>query len=412
MHRLAATLPILAFGPLLASAESTPLRTVGPQVTASVTGQLDTGATLRRDRAFLVDPSGQGDFVTLPDAVASVPPGALLLLEPGVYGGETVIAKSLRIESLVPDAAQIGDLLTVEAIGPNQEVYLGGLRFKEGFLIENCVGEVNLTDCSAILDAEIALHPGVNFYYYPSCGIGTSRHRVVSSDAVTFVDCSLEGRHGYEGACDGYPGEHGLIVEDSRVAVYGGALMGGPGGDGFWCHGTYPGAGGDGLLARGPETRVYLQDVLLLGALGGDDTDSGVNDGCDGIPERLYDGATTAYGAVDRLTLDIDSLVEPNSLPSYTITAPPGATLYIMLAPRRAWREFTAAEGLFHLGTGTQLIPLGTMGASGSLTRPFPAPPTPWSLGFAGWELQAYAQVAGADRYSEPRTLQATSVGF
>ncbi|MEM8713031.1 MAG: hypothetical protein AAGG01_18930, partial [Planctomycetota bacterium] len=244
--------------------------TLLPQISgtssAQAGAQADRGPRVRRDTAYLVASGGVGDFTTLTEAVASVPAGALLVVLPGSYEGPTISAKGLRIKSRIPGAARITSTMTVEAIGARQEVYLGGLLFEEGFTVDGCAGEVNLTGCRAIDDDEWAIWPpGLNFYNFPDCGVGTSRHKIVNSDAVTLVECTLEGRDGYQGSCDGYPGEHGLVVENSRVAVYGGSLLGGRGGDGFWCHGTYAGSGGDGLSATGAGTRVYTSGVLRMG---------------------------------------------------------------------------------------------------------------------------------------------------
>ncbi|MFT5731896.1 MAG: hypothetical protein ACJAZN_002766 [Planctomycetota bacterium] len=72
--------------------------------------------------------------------------------------------------------------------------------------------------------------PNVGFTSYPNCGIGLSRHEIRSSQAVSFVDCMLWGRDGLQpGFCDGVPGEHALVVEDSRVTLYGSDLHGGDG---------------------------------------------------------------------------------------------------------------------------------------------------------------------------------------
>ncbi len=230
-----------------------------PQVTATQIGTLPPQAAhARPDRAYTVDPTGTGDFTSLSDAVAAVPSGGLLLLLPGSHTGATILRKSLRVEGFDPGTVQLLEPLIIKSIGPNQEVSLGGLVFEKGFIVEDCAGEVSLAGCVALNEDLIGLAPpGVPFYSWPSCGVGTSRHRILNSAAVTLVDCVLEGRRGADGGCDGRPGEHGLMVEESRVAIYSGALAGGGGGSGHDCHGTYAGAGGDALWAKGAGTRVF-----------------------------------------------------------------------------------------------------------------------------------------------------------
>ncbi|MEM8709551.1 MAG: hypothetical protein AAGG01_01250, partial [Planctomycetota bacterium] len=112
------------------------------------------------------------------------------------------------------------------------------------------------------------------------------------------------------------------------------------------------------------------------------------------------------------VALDINGLARPGAPVMYTLSAPAGSEIYLMLAPRRAWREFIPAEGLLHLSSQLQLVPLGVMDAGGTLTRPFLAATPGWALGYTSIELQAFARVNGQDRYSEPRTLQVTDVGY
>lgn len=406
-----AALVITFTGALAASA---PAAVAGPQGSSTQLGaQAPRSPQARSDSAYTVDPSGLGDFVSLSEAVALAPSGALLLLVPGDHTGATIRSKSLRVEGLGPGSVQVVDPLLIKQVGPKDEVSVGGLIFQEGFTVEDCAGEVSFTGCSAIDDGLNALYPpGLWGNDASDCGIGLSRHRIKTSAAVTLVDCWLVGRQGYQAGCDGKPGEHGLMVEDSRVAIYGGALIGADGGDGIWCHGTWTGAGGDALWASGPGTRVFHRGVVREGGQGGSDNSSGTYDGCDGILARLYQNAVAEEGpSVGAVTFTINPVVHPGDLATYTITAPPGADLFIMLAPTRAWREFVPSEGLLHLDSSLKAVSLGVMSTTGTLTRPFPSPSYAWSAGYGSVELQAYARVNGQDRYSEPRTLQATPVG-
>ncbi|MEM8712545.1 MAG: hypothetical protein AAGG01_16445 [Planctomycetota bacterium] len=404
------TLPALAAAISLAlSASSLSLA----QLTTNQAGNAAPSSShLRPDSAFTVDPSGSGDFASLQEAVNSVPSGALVLLVPGTFAGADIHGMSLRVESVVPGSSELTGPLTVTGVGLADEVSLGGLLFTEGFRVENCAGDVTLTGCLAINDGAPALYPpGLNGGFPGHCGSGTSRHRIINSEAVTLVGCSLAGRKGAEWGCDGTPGEHALMVEGSRVAIYGGTFDGGNGGNGYDCHGVWGGSGGDALWVDGAKSRVFHRSTVLNGGTGGLNISTGAVDGCNGDPVRTYAGATVDEDVIASLTFDIDALTRPDQIASYTLTAPPGAEIYLMLAPRRSWREFVTEQGLLHLDSSLQLVPLGVMGSSGTLTRPFPTPSPAWRSGFASVEVQAYARVAGEDRYSEPRTLQATYVG-
>ncbi|MEM1449737.1 MAG: hypothetical protein AAF957_07305 [Planctomycetota bacterium] len=401
-HRLAPALIALLTVPAL-----------GQTRVSQLPAQSPTPPTARPDRTLLVDASGLGDFDDLPAAVAAAQSGALLQVAPGSYSGATVTGKSLRIEATFAGTARLTSLLEIVGIPAQHEVTLGGLFFEEGFLVDGCVGEVSLASCTAINDGVVVPPPpGVHFSQYPDCGIGLSRHVIQGSAAVSLVDCSLAGRDGeFYPFCDGSPGEHGLIVDDSRVAVYGGTYVGGHGSDAVGCHGAFAGAGGDGILARFAGSRVHHCNVSGAGGTGGIDMESGFHNGCPGLLFRDFGTEGFFECAPDHVTLEIESLVMPGALPTYTITGPPGANIFLMAAPRRNWREFAASEGILHLGAGLMSVPLGQMPASGTLSRPFPAPRPAWRLAYASIELQVYARVAGQDRYSEPRTLQTVHPG-
>ena len=366
--------------------------------------QFDAPATRRSDVVFVVDAGGQGDFTSLADAVDAAPDGALLLVTPGQYAGATISSKSLRIHGEPARGAQITSPLVVESIGPAQEVHVSGLAFLSGFQFRDSAGELDLSACTALDDGTVA--PGdPNSQPFGNCGAGLSRQLIENCDAVTVLDCEFEGREGL-GSCDGSPGEHGLLVRSSRVTVYGGRLAGGRGGTGVCGHHSYPGAGGDGVVARGGDSLVYLCNVAAQGSPGGVDPNGVISDGCDGEGSRTFGGAVISTCASDSLSIELPPLVLVGTTPSYTISGPAGASVYLLIARKRAWREFPATAGLLHLGGAFQTVYLGLMPASGEITRPFPAPRPAWQGGYARLEIQAYALVGGADRYSEPRTLR------
>lgn len=397
--KLSTTLLAAALTALPAAAQFQ-VATAGTQTSSTPTG--------RPDQVLLVNPSAQGAYGDIQSAVDAAPEGALILVKPGFYVDVAIDGKSLRIESVDPGTVQLFGSLSIRSIGPRQEVRVEGFLMDEGFEILDCEGEVSLVRCTAINDGVLVPPPpGVHFGNYPDCGIGLSRHNVINSAAVTLVDCMLAGRDGIRyPVCDGSPGEHALVVEDSRVTLYGGELIGGDGSDAPGCHGAYAGAGGDGVLARGTKSRVIACNLSGHGGAGGLDLEFYYNNGCLGELTRAQGGAIVEECSSDYVTFHIDSLVDTATIPSYTITGPPGADIFLMAGSRRGWREFTASEGVLHIGGPLTVFPLGTLSTSGTLTRPFPAPSPAWIDGYASLELQVYALVGGEDRYSEPRSLQ------
>jgi hypothetical protein len=384
------------------------------QVTVTpIAGQSPAAARPMPGQVLVVDAAGQGDFTDLPEAVAAAPSRALLLVKPGMYQGTTISGQGLRVEGEVPGSVLVTSALLVTGISADQEVSLGGLVLEAGFEVSSCSGQVSMTGCTAPHNGGLVPPPpGLPFTSYPQCGIGQGRNRIVASAAVSLVECTFEGRNGMPIPCDGSPGEHALVVEHSRVAIYGGSFVGGDGADAYGCHGAYAGAGGNGIHARGAATRIRVCDASLVGGTGGRDFEMNVQNGCPGQPYSAIGNVIVEFCSPDHVTLDIEPLVQVGSLRSYTITGPPGASVFLMVAPTRGWREFSASEGVLHMGAGFATFSLGTLPASGMLSRPFPTPMPAWVRGYASVELQAYARIAGQDRYSEPRSLQAVFPGL
>ncbi|MEM8713208.1 MAG: hypothetical protein AAGG01_19865, partial [Planctomycetota bacterium] len=372
----------------------------------------DRGPELRPDVVFVVDAAGQGDFIELQAAIDAAPPGAMLLMRPGDYGLTpiTVTRKSLRIEGDGAGTVRIQEPIQIRGVSAAQEVSLGGLGFSEGFLVANCSGPVSFTSCTSLdNDLTAPVPAGTSFTQWVMCGSGEARHKIESSNAVSFVDCTLTGREGFRFFLDGTPGEHGLLVTDSTVALYGTTLRGGSGGPAGDGHIAYSGAGGDGLQASGTTTRVFSSRSTLFGGDPGEKLFGQVIFGCGGDAFRGLEGAALESSGPDSIGLHIDPLARSGETPSYTLTGPPGADIYLLVASGRSWREFDPSEGILHMNSGFQVIPLGTLPAGGVLSRPFPAPPAPWRGGFSSLELQGFARTSdGQDRYSEPRTLQVT----
>lgn len=373
------------------------------------------GSPARAEKVLVVDPAGGGQFTDLPAAIDAAREGALLLLKPGSYGAASITGKGLRLQAQTPGTVIFTGLLEVSSIGRRQEVHLDGLFFVEGFELRDCAGPIGLNACMAIDDGITGL-AGAHVEYWTDvirCGVGGSRHRIENCQSVALVDCYLEGRSQYTiPGCDGSPGEHGLSVIESRAAIYGGHFAGGNGSDGPGCHGGYGGAGGDGINARGATTRVIVAGATGHGGTGGIDLDFFFYNGCDGIEMRAQEAAEIEHSGLGHVTLDIDSLAVGGSLPSYTITGPAGADVFLMISPNRGWREFAALEGVLHMGPGTVTVPLGTLGTSGAMTRPFPAQLPRSRVQYLLSELQVYARVSGQDRYSEPRSVVSVRPGL
>lgn len=394
-----ATFALAAFPGLGQAQSSVPTTSkAGPEPPAAIEG-----------RVLVVDVSGVGDFVSLADAVAAAPERALILVKTGVYPDPVVSSgKGITIQADAGATVEIGGAFLVEDVGPQSELTLSGLTFGAGFTVQDCRGSVRIHDCDVPHVDELAYYTGPwqSYTDLGSCGFGDSRQRILRSRDVSLVGCSFEGREGADFAViDGSPGEHGLLVRRSKVALYHCQLIGGKGGlNLFLDHNvTFLGAGGDGLRVRGPGSQV-----TSCGLTGhGGDIASAMYPPvpCGGELVRVDAGSAIEACPVDDLFFSVPPIARAGQNPLYTISAPPGSPVFLMAAPSRDRRVFGAAAGILHLGSGLRLFPLGTMPASGVLSRPLPTPAPFQALGHIRVELQAYARVAGSDRYSEPQTV-------
>ncbi|MDF1838311.1 MAG: hypothetical protein P1V35_10610, partial [Planctomycetota bacterium] len=244
---------------------------------------------------WVVDASGGGDFLEIADAVAVAGEGSLVFVKPGTYHLPVVIDdRSVDVMADGMHQVVLTQPLTVQNQGQDKQVSIGGLELLEGFLIEDCLGPVQMQDCRVpATNVAVGPPPGTMYNEWILCGIGESKQTVRNSSGVSFSDCEFHGAPGIDAdgsVVDGIPGQHGLLVEGSQVALYSCSLVGGFGGIGFG-PGHYPsvsGSGGDGLRVKGMGSQVTHCGLVADGAPagGGIGDVSTVTFGCDGIGVR------------------------------------------------------------------------------------------------------------------------------
>lgn len=234
------------------------------------------GATIYGDPTATVYPTIQG-------AVDSAPEGALILVGTGTFNGFVVDGKSLAIASIAPPfGTSIQGSVTIRNLGASQRVLLDNfaisalLSTEFALEVESCAGDVRLQRDYFFGKASDTAGgdggPGVN---------------VFASSRVTFVDDSVLG--GSASAHCGQTGGHGgdgIVVAQSRVAIYHSTIQGGRGGDG-----ANGGDGGDALEATA--SVLIGCHANLKGANGGD--------GCGASPRFGGDGGNgvTAHAGCD-----------------------------------------------------------------------------------------------------------------
>ncbi|MFT5198391.1 MAG: hypothetical protein ACI87O_001048 [Planctomycetota bacterium] len=363
---------------------------------------------------WVVDSSGAGDFVEIADALLQTGEGSLLLVKPGTYHLPVVIDN--RSVNLVADGAQqvvLTQSLRIQNLSAEQQVSIGGLELVDGFVIDNCSGPVQMQDCRVPqTNQSVDPPPGTIYNDWRICGIGDSKQLVNACSGVTISNCEFVGAAGTDASLlsvDGTPGQHGLLVIDSQVALYSCALAGGQGGIGFG-PGHYPsvsGSGGDGLRVKGTTSQVSHCGLIADGGPAGvaiGDTAT-VFLGCDGTDLRVDSGSNAQACDPNSLSYRIDPVVRGGNLAWYTVEGPPGAMTYLMVANRLAWSPFGGGLGNQHLDAPLTIVPMGLIPASGSLTRPFPVLAPRTAAGFVGVYFQALTNVAGTVYRSGPQRL-------
>jgi len=405
-RHLALTFPALALASLggVAFAQSAP---IGAQAPSRMAVRVDAPV-------LVVDQAGSGHYLGIDQALQSAQEDTLILVRSGTYAAPLQIdTQGITLQADEGATVEVQQRLTIRQIDPGRSVVISGLTLMGGLTIEDCAGNIRVDRCTAPEPIQpVGPPPGTSYWEWSNCGIGLSAHTIRNSDAVTLVDSVFHGARGLAFTWDGSPGHHALMVESSTVALYGCFLFGGDGADAT-SPGHFPvtaGAGGDGLRVLGAGSTVRTCDLSAIGGMGGTFTPGGngsfgVTLGCDGIPVRTDAGSTAEACPVDDLTFTIAPIARGGTFPMYTIEAPAGTAVFLMIASEQDWRAFGPESGILHLAAPTMVVPLGTMPSGGVLTRPFPARAARYALGHVRTELQVFATIGGVDRYSDPRTL-------
>ncbi|MEL6431750.1 MAG: right-handed parallel beta-helix repeat-containing protein [Planctomycetota bacterium] len=233
---------------------------------------------------LFVDPAGLGDAPTIQGALALAQDGDVLIVRPGHYvedvvlddlavwivaqqsGGTVVVEGMFQVRNLPRfDHVVLRDL---ELVPPSSD--------RIALTIEDCAGHVQVVGCSATGVVE----SGSAF------GVSEAVH-VSRAARVTAVDCSFTGSElsGLNFIPRSAPG---LVAVDSRVALWGGEVVGADGSGGVFTGPFIPRDGGTGLVLM--ESKCYASGVTIRGGDGGWDGDFlglGGADGGDAVETQL-----------------------------------------------------------------------------------------------------------------------------
>ncbi len=389
---------------------------------------------LARADVHVVDPGQPGAFATPQAAISAAVDGDTVLVKSGSYAGFTIDGKALGVVVDDGHVATVSGTVVVRNLVPGQEVRIAGFQVMgdssgivsgncfgsqelpgPGLLVENALAAVRFQDCSfqgaigssdcggglftelddsydgaRVLDSDnvafvrCTLKGGEGRTMSPTAALfvaGSGGRGVFAQDSlIAFHDCTLLGGHGGD-ATHGGAGGTAYLVRGLGGLVSGCTLIGGDGGFGEDFLPTNPKPGGDAIraeLGANPADGAQVQhlDSLLQGGLGGSEFIS--NDtGPDGEP-FAGPGLEVAFdGLADHLAAP--RTVRENATLSLVIQGTPGRQAVLIRSRYARFRPFAPARGVQLVGQNpgaarveARWLLLGAIPASGSLQVDFP----------------------------------------
>jgi hypothetical protein len=356
----------------------------------------------------VVDGAGAGEFIEIADAVAAATDGDVVLVRAGTYALPVVI-DGLAIDLMADVGAHVvlGPGLIARNTGIAQTVTISGLELRGGFLFDACRGSLQVQDVVVPQPPAAAQPAGLAFHFWGQCGIGESTQTVRQCDRVSFTGCTLHGAHGMTAGWDGTPGEHGLHVLHSQVALFDCVLTGGHGGDPLT--GVHPpvygGAGGDGLHVVGPSSSVVVDRLQATGGVGYVPVQWGEIAGCDGQPIREEVPGTAHLVTSPTLAFDVQPLFRAGVPAQATVTGNAGALIVLVSGETPGWRPLGTFAGTLLVGTPLRVSVLGNIPAGGVLQHTLLAPDPGTPEDTFSIHYQCVALTGGGRYLSEPRRV-------
>jgi len=341
-----------------------------------------------------------GVFTQIQAAVDAASHNDILEVEDGIYAGFVIHNKSLTVIAAPGALAEVQGTCEVRALGPMRAVALIGLSVanaptttpQPGLRLLDNLGNVRLQACTFVGS-------------YASASFGSSSAGngadVVRCSRVVFTRCMLFGRDmGFLSGQPGRPGGVGLDSVDSQVALYeclvrggkgseegypaggaggdgcraagwglfasGATIQGGQGGGGDYLGCTTSGAGGNALVIEDASAELYDSD-LIRGAAGVFYT---CTEGMGGRRIIATNAIVNEYGSEHR-SLGGPTQTTDNATLMLTVVGKPGDTVELLVAQRSVFTYMSTLSGVSTIPQPWNLIPVGTIGPSGSLAVPY-----------------------------------------
>jgi hypothetical protein len=347
---------------------------------------------------YIVDAAGGGNFTDIPQAIAAAQPGDILLVQPGSYS-PFVLDKGLVIVGY--GSPTVNGLASLQNIPAPERTALVGLA-PQWLDVGNCSGSVVVQSLGTL--SSVAVHgcADVRAFDLQVVAPAMSGAPALTVDSSRFELVSSQARAGTGNPFTPIPGGRGLVLQSSsRAQSVASTIYGGDGGI-FFQFGVYAVDGGHGgvvdvsseLVSVGPGARFQGGYGGANGWYSACDHNGVSGDGLlmDG---SLFDSGTIFFGP--SYSTDIHCLALPGTpiggsgvhtplvpqgpalelvsgtpAPGAPITieidAEPGATATLRLA-RIAGLTVTSGVLIEDLLGPSRVIPLGTMPASGVLTK-------------------------------------------
>ena len=332
-------------------------------------------------------------FTTLFGAVNAAEDGDVILMRAGSYFEDVFVdGSSLYLQAEAGATVGVGKVL-VQNLGPDDTFGMRGIDLLGGGA--SGTAAVRAVDCAGSLWFEDMTVHGDPIAFTAGGGWFTNCAEVVftrcvfeppfnlvlptisiDGSSVSLFDTLVDGLDGSGQVFITTPGEDAVEMIDGELFLYGSTINGGDGGNGIGVCG--PGSpGGDGVVLGGQNPVVHVLDSTVTAGKGG--LGSGdCPDGADGATYRMNApaGSVLPVNGVER-NFVVGSPVREGETMTLTFTGQPGD---------RVWLKYPRSPGPAILSSFwdgplvTQTRParsMGTIPASGVLTRNFTVPELP-----------------------------------
>lgn len=381
-------------------------------------------ALLAPAQTWTVDDDGPADFAEITAAIAAVPAGSTLLVEPGTYSAFALTRRLSILGRATGPRPHVGGVTEVTASG----FTLAGLAF-DALQVSGAPDRARIDDCSVGLDGDAGVPWALTvdgcqqivvsrtqvqgskaYSQTQQFFLGGSGLRVSTSNA-TLVQCQIDGASGFDAPSVGFVGGDGGIAlhieENSRAVVVASHLKGGRQGISsiqtciFGANGSGLGVSNSLVILRGAPA---YDSSIAAGDVGGACTfltspgivaigSTLVISGVEFDPTDVYfDDCTVIQPAVPEPLVLIDGTDAPRGQRHIRLHGPAGSPCLLVASPTPALASVGGFDDKLWVGVGGPhvIIPLVTTGQATPLTLNWTVPASTVGIEGLSVELQPF----------------------